>query len=89
MRLGSVHEEEQLSILPVSARAARRGVKRATIAVAHALLGIAYQVLKHAVEYRDLGADYFDRLNPTRLCRRLVKRLETLGFQVTLAAAQT
>jgi transposase len=69
--------------------AARRGVKRATIAVAHALLGIAYQVLKHAVEYRDLGADYFDRLNPTRLCRRLVKRLETLGFQVTLAAAQT
>jgi transposase len=65
--------------------AARRGVKRATIAVAHALLGIAYHVLKHEVEYRDLGPDYFDSLDPARLKRRLVKRLEGLGFQVTLA----
>lgn len=64
---------------------ARRGVKRATIAVAHALLGIAYHVLKHEVGYRDLGADYFDSLDPARLKRRLVKRLEGLGFQVTLA----
>jgi transposase len=64
---------------------ARRGVKRATIAVAHALLGIAYHVLKHEVEYRDLGPDYFDSLDPARLKRRLVKRLEGLGFQVTLA----
>ncbi len=43
--------------------AARRGVKRATIAVAHALLVIAYHILKGA-EYRELGANYFDRLNP-------------------------
>jgi transposase len=65
---------------------ARRGVKRATIAVAHALLGIAYHVLKHEVGYRDLGADYFDSLDPARLKRRLVKRLEGLGFHVTLEA---
>jgi transposase len=64
--------------------AARRGVKRATIAVAPALLGIAYQVLKHGVEYRDLGPDYVDTLDPARLKRKLVKRLEGLGFHVLL-----
>jgi transposase len=64
--------------------AARRGVKRASIAVAHALLIIAYRVIRDATEYHDLGADYFDTLDPSRLKRRLVKRLEGLGFQVTL-----
>ena len=66
--------------------AARRGVKRAIMAVAHALLVIAYQILKNGVEYHELGADYFDRLNPVRLTRRLVKHLEGLGFQVILEA---
>jgi len=66
--------------------AARRGVKRATIAVAHAILVISYHILKHPVEYRDPGPDYFDRLHPQRLKRKLVKRLEGLGFQVTLEA---
>lgn len=56
------------------------------MAVAHALLVIAYQILKNGVEYRDLGADYFDRLNPVRLTHRLVRRLEGLGFQVLLEA---
>lgn len=60
--------------------AALRGVKRATIAVAHSLLVIAYEILKHGVEYHELGANYFDRLNPARLSRRLVKRLEGLGY---------
>jgi transposase len=66
--------------------AARRGVKRATIAVAHALLVIAYEILKNGVDYRELGPNYFDKLHPLRLTRRLVKRLEGLGFQVALAA---
>ena len=66
--------------------AARRGVKRATIAVAHALLCIAYRILKDPVVYRDLGPDHFDKLHPQRLKNRLVKRLEGLGFQVTLEA---
>jgi transposase len=66
--------------------AARRGVKRATMAVAHALLSIAYRILKDTAVYRDLGPDYFDQLHPQRLKNRLVKRLEGLGFQVTLEA---
>jgi transposase len=64
--------------------AARRGSKRATIAVAHKLLVIAYYILRDGTCYNDLGADYFDRLNPEGLRRRLTKRLEGLGFKVTL-----
>lgn len=66
--------------------AARRGVKRASIAVAHALLIIAYRVIRDGTTYHDLGVDYFDTLDPSRVKRRLVKRLEGLGFQVTLEA---
>ena len=66
--------------------AARRGVKRATIAVAHTLLVIIDHILKRPVEYRELGPDYFDKLNPERRRRRLVKRLEALGFRVALEA---
>jgi transposase len=65
--------------------AARRGKKRALLAVAHSLLVIIYHVLKHNVEYRDLGPDYFDRLEPERLKRYLVKRLYTLGYNVALS----
>jgi transposase len=64
--------------------AARRGTQRATIAVAHNLLVIAYYILRDQNCYRDLGPDYFDRLNPEGLRRRLTKRLEGLGFKVTL-----
>jgi len=56
--------------------AARRGSKRATIAVAHKLLVITYHILRDGTCYSDLGADYFDRLNPEGLRRRLTKRLE-------------
>jgi transposase len=64
--------------------AARRGSKRATIAIAHNLLLIAYYILRDQTCYRDLGPDYFDRLNPEGLRRRLTKRLEGLGFKVTV-----
>jgi transposase len=67
--------------------AVRRGSKRATIAVAHKLLVIAYYILRDGTCYSDLGADYFDRLNPEGLRRRLTKRLEGLGFKVTLEPA--
>jgi transposase len=65
--------------------AGKRGRKRALVAVAHSLLVIIYHVLKNNVEYRDLGPDYFDRLEPERLRRYLVKRLQSLGYDVTLS----
>jgi transposase len=64
--------------------AARRGKKRALVAVAHSLLHIIYHVLKEGRVYAELGGDYFDRLQGDRLVRHLVKRLESLGQRVTL-----
>ena len=66
--------------------ASRRGKKRAIVAVSHSLLIAAYHVLRDGVPYHDLGAQHFDRLNPTQLTRYLVKRLERLGHKVTLEA---
>jgi transposase len=66
--------------------AARRGKKRALVAVGHSLLVIVYHLLKRDVEYSDLGADYFERLEPERLRRYLVRRLQNLGYEVTLSA---
>jgi transposase len=65
--------------------ASRRGVKRATMAVAHTQLCICWELLKHGQCYQDLGRDYFDRLDEDRVKRHMVARLEKLGYQVTLA----
>ena len=69
--------------------AARRGKKRAIIAVAHSILVIAYYLLSRGEQYRDRGSDYFDRINSEglNLKRHLVKRLEGLGHKVKLEAA--
>jgi transposase len=64
--------------------AGRRGKKRALVAVAHTLLVVIYHVIKHRVDYQDLGADYFLRVEPERQKRYLVKRLEQLGYEVQL-----
>ena len=64
--------------------AARRGKKRAAIAVAHSILVIAYHMLRNGTEYRELGGDYFDNRNKEHLQRNLVKRLEGLGLTVKL-----
>ena len=68
--------------------AARRGRKRAAVAVAHTILVILYEMLKSGTPYRDLGANFFDKLDPERLTRYLVKRLEALGNKVTLEAIE-
>lgn len=69
--------------------AAKRGRKRAIIAVAHSILVIAYILLRRGEVYRELGADYFERLNPTGLTRYLVRRLQRLGHTVTLQPLET
>ena len=67
--------------------AARRGAKRALIAIAHRILTTAYYLIQRGQTYNDLGADYFDRLDPQALTRSLVRRLERLGHVVKLEAA--
>jgi transposase len=67
--------------------AARRGKKRALVAVGHTLLGIVYAVLKKKGTYQELGADYLDRQDKEKLTARLLKRLEKLGVKVTVEPA--
>lgn len=62
--------------------AARRGGKRASVAVAHSLIVIVYYMLRDHTPYRDLGYDYFDRTNKDALARR-----KRLGFRVTITPA--
>ena len=57
------------------------------MAVAHSMLVAVYYILRDGLEYRELGADYFDRLGTARLLRYHVRRLEELGHRVTLEPA--
>ena len=70
-------------------RLARRlGKPKAVMAVAHSVLAIVYHVLRDHKPYSDLGADYFDSLDKERLARQSIRRLEALGFAVTVAAQE-
>jgi transposase len=63
---------------------ARRGPRKAVIAVAAAILVAAYWMLRRGVVYADLGTDDFDRTGRVRLAARLARKLDELGFDVTL-----
>ena len=64
--------------------AARRGKKRALVALGHTLLVVMYHLLKQRTTYQELGGDFLERLEPDRQTRQLVKRLEKLGHNVIL-----
>ena len=64
--------------------ASRRGAKRALIAVAHTLLTIIYYLLTRGRAYADLGPTFFDQQDRRRTERRLVSRLQQLGYRVSL-----
>ena len=64
--------------------AARRGGKRAALAVAHTILVIICHMLKGGTVYSDLGDTYFDQRDKQAIARRARKRLEALGFRVTI-----
>lgn len=66
--------------------AARRGTKRAAVAVGHTILLIDYRLLREGDVYRDLGHRYFDERARRAVERRLVARLEGLGYTVAAAA---
>ena len=61
--------------------AARRGKPRAALAVGRKLLVIAYHLLRRGATYQELGAAYLDRRDPARTTKRLVQRLEVLGYR--------
>jgi transposase len=59
------------------------------MAVAHSMLVMAYHMIQRQEPYCEAGADFFDRLQPEDTARRLVKRLEHLGYQVRLQGSST
>jgi len=81
---GAIHTKGTYLSAQYHRIAARRGRKRAIMAVAHSILVIGYHLVQRDEPYRELGADYFDRRNPETTAHRLVRRLEHLGYQVAL-----
>jgi transposase len=68
--------------------AAKRGGKKALVAVGHSILVIVYHVLTRRQPYEELGVNYFDEHDRRRVEQRLVRRLERLGYQVELHPAE-
>jgi transposase len=64
--------------------ASRRGKKRAALAVGHTILITAYHIIKEQLVYKELGAEFFDRLNEQHLLNRLTKRIAALGYKVDI-----
>jgi transposase len=67
---------------------ARRGYKRAVVAIAHKIVVAIYHMLSQKVSSNDLGDLYLDKLNQNHLTRNRVHRLERLGYEVTLTPQQ-
>jgi transposase len=68
---------------------ARRGDKRATVAVAHALLTVIYHMLLWQKPYHELGDSYHDERDREKVAQRLRERLTRMGYDVTITAAPT
>jgi transposase len=66
---------------------ARRGPKKAIVAVAASILTAAYYLLRDQVPYHDLGPQYFARLDQDRIVQRLARRITELGYQVQIQKA--
>jgi transposase len=69
--------------------ASRRGKKRAIVAVGHSILQGAYHMLRNHQPYADLGPDHFLKMDPERTKRFHVRRLEQLGYSVTLTTSES
>ena len=63
---------------------ARRGAMRAALAIAHKILVAAYHMLAKGLPYRELGEAYLDQIAQTRTVANLKRRIERLGYNVTL-----
>jgi hypothetical protein len=64
-----------------------RGTRKRSSAVGHQILEIAFYVTRDGVEYRELGADYFERRHAERAVQRHVRQLQALGYRVTVEKA--
>ena len=63
---------------------ARRGAKKAVGAVAASILTAAYHMIANGTFYQDLGADHFERRTKPTQIKRLVAKLQSLGYEVEI-----
>ena len=84
----SRHKGGSLSA-PYRRLASRRGKNRAIVAVGHTILVAAYYIWHDEVAYHDLGSDHFDRRRRERTVSQLVRRLQRLGYHVSLEAIES
>lgn len=61
---------------------ARRGAKKAVMAVAASILTATYYMLREGRDYIDFGADHFVKNDRVKVANRLLERLGDLGFEV-------
>jgi transposase len=67
--------------------AARRGPLKAIVALEHSILSAAWHMLADGECYADPGADYFTRLDPAKAKNNAIKKLNSLGYDVTITPA--
>jgi transposase len=84
---GAAHTKNTYLAAQYHRLSARRGKKRALVAVAHSILVTAYHILLTRQSYQDLGANYFDQRDKETVRTRLVHRLEKLGYEVNIHTA--
>ncbi len=65
----------------------RRGKKKALVALGHKILIMCYHILKYRRPYKELGVDYLDKRRKGKIARSYIKRLNHLGYEVTLKEA--
>ena len=65
----------------------RRGKKKALVALGHKILIMCYHILKYRCAYKELGVDYLDKRRKDKIARSYIKRLNHLGYEVTLREA--
>ena len=81
---GAAHTKNKYLSSQYHRLAARRGKKKALVAVGHSILVIAYHLLTRKEAYSDLGANYFDERDRQAVTNRCLNRLQKLGYKVTL-----
>jgi transposase len=81
---GAAHSKQTYLSAHYHRLTARRGAKKATVALGHTILVIIYHVLSEDSDYSDLGGNYFDERDRQAVRQRLVRRLEQIGYQVSL-----
>ena len=81
---GAAHTKNTYLSAQYHRLAARRGKKKAMVAVGHTILIMIYHMLLQHKSYEELGGNYFDERERQATEKRLVRRLEKLGYQVEL-----